>query len=107
MEGLSSKQAAAVDLHKESLRDIEEYFGVKGLQTNAATVTYKRHTNTLHKFVQAAAAAHSAGGGPSLAVCVHSNKTKTTKGMPAPSTGQQRSKLSLCCHPQVQAVHLL
>lgn len=61
MEALTSKRAIA-ERHKEALRDMEEYFGVKGLLTNAATVTYKRHNARVHQAMQTAAAVQSAGG---------------------------------------------
>ena len=38
LEGLASKKAHA-EHHKEALQDLEEYFGVKGLLANSATVT--------------------------------------------------------------------
>ena len=58
IEALTSKTAIA-EGHKvlEALQDMEDYFGVKGLLTNAATVAYKRHNARIHKAIQAAAAA--------------------------------------------------
>ena len=61
MEALTSKRADA-QRHKEALQDMEEYFGVKGLLTNAAVVTYKRHNARVHQAMQTAAAVQSAGG---------------------------------------------
>lgn len=72
MEALTSKKAIA-ERHKEALRDMEEYFGVKGLLANAATVTYNRHNARVPKAIQAAAAAaavQSAGGHACLTVCL-------------------------------------
>ena len=74
MEALTTKKAIA-EYHKEALQDMEEYFGVKGLLTNAATVTYKRHNASVHKAIQAAAAAaaavQTAGGHACLNTCMH------------------------------------
>ena len=73
MEALTSKKAIT-ERHKEALQDMEEYFGVKGLLTNAATITYKRHNARVHKAIQAAAAAAAAvqttGGHTCLSACL-------------------------------------
>lgn len=70
MEGLTFRRALA-EYQKEALRDMEEYFGVKGLVTKAATVTYKRHNTRVHGAIQAAAAVQSAGGSACLNACMH------------------------------------
>lgn len=70
MEGLTSRRALA-EYQKEALRDMEEYFGVKGLVTKAATVTYKRHNARVHGAMQAAAAVQSAGGSACPTACMH------------------------------------
>lgn len=70
MEGLTFRRALA-EYQKEALRDMEEYFGVKGLVTKAASVTYKRHNARVHGAIQAAAAVQSAGGSACLNACMH------------------------------------
>ena len=66
MEGLTSRRALA-EHQKEALRDMEEYFDVKGLVTKAASVTYKRHNARVHGAIQAAAA----GGSACPNACMH------------------------------------
>lgn len=61
LEALSSKRAFATEPHRGALQDMEEYYGVKGLLNNSATIIYKRHNNRVHEAMQAAAAARSAG----------------------------------------------
>lgn len=63
MEGLTSKKAVAVQLHKEALQDMEEFFDVKGgLLGTSTTGAYKPHDITVHGAIQAAAAAQISGG---------------------------------------------
>lgn len=67
LEALSSKRTFITEPHRGALQDMEEYFGVKGLLNNSASITYKRHNTRVHAAVQVAAAAWSAGSH----ACVH------------------------------------
>ena len=68
MEGLTSNRELA-EHQKQAVQDMEEYFGVKGLLSNSAIVTYKRHNSRVHEAIQAAAALHSSGG--HACFCMH------------------------------------
>lgn len=64
LEALALKGSSRIDeRHKEALRDLEEFFGVKGLLAGDATVTYKQANAKMQAAMQRVPSptAHSQG----------------------------------------------
>ena len=58
LEALASKVSwRTPDRYKAALREVEDFFGVKGLETGSAQVTYKKHNTWLKQAMKELASA--------------------------------------------------